>query len=97
MPKEKAATPTPPLDRVVVIDGQDRLTVGKDLSIQVGKKLRIEAGDSLELVVGKASLLMKKDGSIVIKGRRLSFEASEAVDVKASGDVVIRGGKIAEN
>jgi len=97
MPENKTLPGAAAADRVIALDGHARLSVAKDLRVQVGKHLRIEAQDSLELVVGQASLLMKKDGSIVIKGRTLRFEASEAVEVKASSGVLIKGGKLAQN
>ena len=40
---------------------------------------------------------MKKDGTITIKGKDITVNGSGKIGVKASGDVVIKGAKIAEN
>lgn len=79
------------------VQANQTLSIGKDLTVTVGKNVRIEAGDSLELVVGQARLLMKKDGSIVIKGRDIRIDASGTVDVKSSKDVKLAGHKIGQN
>ncbi len=62
---------------------------GDDLSIKGGKKMSIEAADQLTLKCGKASIIMKKNGDITIKGKK--------AHVKASGDIILKGSKIAEN
>jgi type VI secretion system secreted protein VgrG len=67
-----------------------------DLS-QVGKKFALQAGDEIALVTGSASLVMKKDGTIQIKGKDITVEGSGKIGIKASGDVVIKGSKIAQN
>jgi len=70
--------------------GKDRTTsIGKDDALTVGKKLTISAGDEITIKTGDASISMKKDGTIVIKGKDIT--------VKGSGDVVIKGKKIAAN
>jgi len=40
---------------------------------------------------------MKKDGSIVIKGKDITLDGSGKVTAKASGDVVLKGSKIQQN
>ena len=71
--------------------------VAKDDTLQVGKNLVIDAGDSVTIKTGSASITMKKDGTITIKGKDITLEGSGKVNVKASGDVVIKGAKIAQN
>ena len=46
---------------------------------------------------GDASITMKKDGTIVIKGKDITVEGSGKINVKASGDVVMKGSKITGN
>jgi type VI secretion system secreted protein VgrG len=46
---------------------------------------------------GDASITLKKDGTIVIKGKDITLEGSGKINVKASGDLVMKGSKIAEN
>jgi type VI secretion system secreted protein VgrG len=78
--------------------GEDRTTtVGKDDSLSVAKKLAVEAGDAVLLQTGAASITMKKDGTIVIKGKNIKIEGSGKIDVKASSDVTIKGSKITQN
>lgn len=66
-------------------------------SLNVGKKLHITAGDELVIVVGAASLTMKKDGTIVLKGKDITIDASGKINAKASGDLVMKGNKILQN
>jgi type VI secretion system secreted protein VgrG len=46
---------------------------------------------------GDASISMKKDGTIVIKGKDIKVEGSGKINVKASSDVVIKGSKVGIN
>lgn len=61
------------------------------------KKLRLEALDEIALVVGDASLVLKKNGTIVIKGANIELAGSGKVTVKASGDLSLKGSKILNN
>lgn len=78
--------------------GEGRATnVGKDDALTVGKNLVISAGDSITFSTGSASLSMKKDGTIVIKGKDITVEGSGKINVKAASNVVIKGSKIVQN
>ena len=78
--------------------GEERSTsVGKDDKWQVGKKFYLEAGDEITLKTGDASITMKKDGTIQIKGKDITVTGSGKIGVKASGDLVLKGSKIAAN
>jgi type VI secretion system secreted protein VgrG len=72
-------------------------SVGKDDVLKVGKNLVIDAGDSISIKTGSASITMKKDGTIVIKGKDITLEGSGKIQVKASSDVVIKGSKVGIN
>ena len=37
---------------------------------------------------------MKKDGTIVIKGKDITVEGSGKINVKASSDIVMKGSKV---
>jgi type VI secretion system secreted protein VgrG len=63
--------------------------VGENMGLNVGKKLNVQATDQIMLKAGKASITLKKNGDIIIKGGK--------VNVKGSGDVTIKGSKIKEN
>ena len=72
-------------------------TVGGEDTLKVGKNLAINAADSISLTTGSASIVMKKDGTIVIKGKNITIEGSGKISVKASSDVVMKGSKILQN
>ena len=54
-----------------------------------GKKTLIAAADELSLKAGKASIVLTKNGDIMINGR--------VIDIKATNDVVIKGSKVNNN
>ncbi len=87
------------------VKGSDSLSVAKsrsanikeDDAIKVGKNLVIDAGDSVVIKTGKASISMKKDGTIVIKGKDITVDGSGKINIKADGDIVMKGSKILQN
>ncbi|MFO0949495.1 MAG: type VI secretion system tip protein TssI/VgrG [Planctomycetota bacterium] len=66
-----------------------KTTVAKDCGLKAGKNIMIEAGDSLTLKCGSANIVLKKNGDILINGKK--------IQIKGSGDVTIKGSKIKEN
>ena len=40
---------------------------------------------------------MKKDGTIVIKGKDITVEGSGKINIKASSDIIMKGSKILQN
>lgn len=76
-----------------------KLTVDQDDSVKVGKKYVLDAGDQLTLKSGSSELVMKKDGTITIKGMKITIEGSTSVkikgtDLKAEGtQVTVKGTK----
>lgn len=84
-------------DQGISVDGNRTINVSKSQMVQVdddstakvGKNFGIEAGDEIALEVGKARIVMKKNGDIVIEGKKLNF--------KASGDIVMKGSKVKQN
>lgn len=78
--------------------GEDRsTTIGKNDSLEVSKKLEITAGDEITITTGDASITMKKNGEIRIKGKDITIEGSGKINVKASSDLVLKGSKVAAN
>lgn len=71
--------------------------VGEDGSFKIGKNFAIDAGDSISLTCGSASITMKKDGTILIKGNDITVSGSGKINIKASSDVTIKGSQIHEN
>ncbi len=87
------------------IDSNMSITVGKNLSEsigknysgEVGKSLTLTAGDEIVLKTGSASIIMKKNGDITIKGKNIKLNGSGKIDVKASGAVAIKGSAVSTN
>jgi type VI secretion system secreted protein VgrG len=78
--------------------GKNReVTIGENDTLQVSKKLSIQAGDQITLQTGSATITMKKDGTITIKGKDITIEGSGKINVKASSDVILKGSKITQN
>jgi type VI secretion system secreted protein VgrG len=71
--------------------------VAGDDNLKVGKKLIIDAADQVVIKTGDASITMKKDGTITLKGKDITLDASGKINAKASGDVIIKGSKVAQN
>ena len=72
-------------------------SVGEDDKLTVGKNLVITAADSISITTGSASITMKKDGTITIKGKDITIDGSGKINVKASSDIVMKGSKILQN
>ncbi|MCO8121107.1 type VI secretion system tip protein VgrG [Stieleria sp. TO1_6] len=83
---------------VQVTIGQSRMqTIGDDDQLQVGKKFALVAADEILLQTGSASILMKKNGDIQIKGKNITISGSGKIGMKASGKMMLKGSKITEN
>ena len=78
--------------------GKDRNTsVGQNDNLSVSKKLAIDAGEEIMITTGQASIHMKKDGTIQIKGKDITVEGSGEINVKASKNITMKGQKILQN
>jgi type VI secretion system secreted protein VgrG len=92
-------------DRSADVGKNDSLHVGSDRSakidkgdtLSVGKNLAIDAGDQITITTGSASITMKKDGTITIAGKDITIDASGKINVKASGNITMKGQKILQN
>ncbi|UOA28984.1 type VI secretion system tip protein TssI/VgrG [Pseudosulfitobacter sp. DSM 107133] len=72
-------------------------SVGEDKTVDVGKNLQVTAADSITFTCGKASIQMKKDGTIVLEGKDISITGKGKIVAKASGDMTLKGSKINQN
>jgi type VI secretion system secreted protein VgrG len=79
------------------VGDNNTVSVGKNQSIKVGKNLVIDAGDSVVIKTGKASITMKKDGTIQIVGKDILVKGSGKIDVNASNNITMKGQKILQN
>jgi type VI secretion system secreted protein VgrG len=101
----KGQTTSVGADRKMSVSGGQNTSVGKDRTVsitggdnlKVGKALVIDAGDAVTIKTGSASITMKKDGTITIKGKDITIDGSGKINVKASSDVVIKGSKVLQN
>ncbi len=57
----------------------------------------VDAADSIIIKTGDASITMKKDGTIMIKGKDITIQGSGKINVKADGDIAMKGSKIEQN
>jgi type VI secretion system secreted protein VgrG len=89
---------------IVTVGKSETLTITEDLTERVGgkhteqiskeyavnaKKIQLMAEDQIVLKTGNAEIVMKKNGDIEIKGNKLQ--------IKGSGDVIVKGSQIKEN
>ena len=65
------------------------IAAGDDFTITGAKKGLIDIADELTIQCGKAVIQMKKNGDIVVEGKKIS--------VKGSGDIVMKAKKILQN
>ncbi len=79
------------------VSGARTTSVGKDDALTVAKKLSIDAGEEINIVTGSASINMKKDGTITIKGKDITIDGSGEIVVKASKNMTMKGQKILQN
>jgi type VI secretion system secreted protein VgrG len=79
------------------VSGQREEDIKKDDKHQIGQKFALVAGEEILLKTGDASITMKKDGTIQIKGKDITVVGSGKIGIKASSDLTLKGSKIAEN
>ena len=84
-------------DETHSVTGGRTTSVGKDDKLSVGKNFVLTAADSISITTGSASITMKKDGTITIKGKDITVDGSGKINVKAGGDIVMKGSKILQN
>ena len=84
-------------DQTITVSGNRTTSIDKDDKLSVSKKLYIDAGDEIVLQSGSASITLKKDGTINIKGNDITLDGSGNINVKAASNVTIKGSKITEN
>lgn len=53
--------------------------------------------DEITLAAGSASLQMRKDGTITLKGKDITLQATGRINVKSAGHLTLKGQKIVEN
>ena len=84
-------------DESHTVTGGRTTSVGKDDVLKVTNNYTVDSGDSVVIKTGDASITMKKDGTILIKGKDIAIQGSGKISVKADSDVVVKGSKIGLN
>jgi type VI secretion system secreted protein VgrG len=84
-------------DEARSVAGARASDVGKDDTLKVNGKVVIDAGESIALTAGDASITLKKDGTVVIKGKDITIDASGKIDLKAGGDIVAKSSNVHQN
>jgi type VI secretion system secreted protein VgrG len=78
--------------------GKDKVvSVGKNMKVSIGKSYALKAADNvlissdkdITLKCGGASVIMKKNGDIQIKGKNIA--------IKGSGNITMKGSKVTQN
>jgi len=57
--------------------------IGQDDQLKVGKRYVLEAGDEITLKTGSSQLVMKKDGTILLKGVKIKIDGANSITEKA--------------
>jgi type VI secretion system secreted protein VgrG len=84
-------------DETRAVKGARISTLSKDDTTKVTKNWVVDAGDSIVLKTGDASIEMKKNGTIQIKGKDITILGSGKINIKADGDIAMKGSKITQN
>ena len=78
--------------------GENRThNVGKNDALTVGKSMVIDVADQITIKTGDASITLKKNGDIQIKGKEIKVVGSGKIGIKADSDVNIKGSKVTNN
>ena len=72
-------------------------TVTEKYSLVVKDSLAIESQKDIVIKTGKASITMKKDGTIVIEGKDVQIKGSGEIVAQASKDMTLKGKNILQN
>lgn len=85
-------------DVTVAIGKNHTETTGEKYSLLAKKDIAIESkGDAISIRCGKASIVMKKDGTILIEGKDLTLKGSGEIQAKADKDMTLKGKNILQN
>lgn len=71
--------------------GKDRTRkVGQNETLKIGKKYVLEVGDEITIKTGASSITMKKDGTITLKGVKITINGSQSITEKAGQKVEVQ-------
>jgi type VI secretion system secreted protein VgrG len=93
----ESSTVTIGKDLTISIGANRATTIAKADTLDVGKELTITVADAIIIKTGEASISMKKNGDIVIKGNNITVDGSGKIAMKASSDLSMKGSKVTAN
>lgn len=73
------------------------LAVTQKPAAPVTKELSLASMTSVALRAGAASIVLKADGTIQIKGKDITIDGSGKVTAKAASDMTLKGSRILQN
>ncbi|HEY7208968.1 MAG TPA: type VI secretion system tip protein TssI/VgrG [Bryobacteraceae bacterium] len=79
------------------IDGTRKTNVVSNDELKVDKTFALVAADEIAFKAGDASITLKKDGTIVIKGKDITVRGSGKITGKADGDCILKGQNVLHN
>ena len=85
------------MSRFVSVEKNQTTTIGGNHNEDVTNNRTMTAGDRIELTCGEASLVMKKDGTITLKGKDITVTSTAETAIKATGQITIKGQKVKGN
>ncbi len=101
---QKSATMTVSRSRTTHVGGADKLsiagartdTVEKEYHLTVKEKWIVDVDEEVSLTSGDASIVLKKNGDIQLKGKNITIQG-DSVTLNASKSLVAKGSKISNN
>jgi len=74
-------------DHNQTVQGARNSNINKDDNLKIGKSWTVEAAEEITIKCGKASIVLKKDGTIEIEGKNISTNASGSIALAAKGEI----------
>ncbi|MBK8977502.1 MAG: type VI secretion system tip protein VgrG [Planctomycetes bacterium] len=78
-------------DRKVTVTGEEKITISKSQTVSVTQKITVTAGQEIVFKCGAASLTMKADGTIQLKGVQVTVEGAATLTAKSGGQTKVEG------
>lgn len=94
---DKSLSQTIGKDMSLTIRQGFEISVEKDHSNKVKGEILISSDKEITFKCGSSSIVMKKDGTITIKGKDITLKGSGKITAKASGNLTLKGQKILQN
>jgi type VI secretion system secreted protein VgrG len=84
-------------DEALNVGGNRGTDVKGEDSLKIGKKLTVDVADEILFKTGDASIHLKSDGTITIKGKDIHVQGSGKINAKCDSDMTLKGSNIHAN